>query len=219
MCTVKKERHVAIQIYWISYYWKKMETGSWNIYILYILIRDWQYQMIFVSRIGDATMTRWPLKCSGKRSSFQGEEWTLHLSCFTSLLSPHSSSDGWESDVVSIQSFRAPLRVSSPPSWRAADWAGSCATKSLASLAQQRANQLFWEQQWARPEPPLAIHEGSGTNGSQPSKAWSAQATAWRKPSLTKTYCPEGSKESRWGRSSPIKELAELWWAYAADPP
>lgn len=61
---------------------------------------------------------------------------------------------------------------------------------SVASLAQQIANQPLWEQQWARPKPPLPVHQGAGTNGSQPSKArstHSARATAWRKPSLTKS--------------------------------
>ena len=65
--------------------------------------------------------------------------------------------------------------------------AGSCAANSVTSLAQQIANQPFWEQQWVRPRPPLLVHQGSGTNGSQPRKVQSthsAQTIAWRNQKL-----------------------------------
>ena len=68
--------------------------------------------------------------------------------------------------------------------------AGSFATNSVTSLAQQIANQPFGAKQWPRPEPPLPVHQGSGTNGWEPSEArstHSARVTEWRKPPSTES--------------------------------
>ena len=68
--------------------------------------------------------------------------------------------------------------------------AGSFATNSVTSLAQQIANQPFGAKQWPRPEPPLPVHRGSGTNGWEPSEArstHSARVTEWRKPPSTES--------------------------------